>query len=150
PHAPGQRRCPVPRQRASHAPRRGPDARGRRGRGRHAARPTGRPHLLDVLTLTADWGDGSPVETVHPGRDPFELTHRYLDNPPGNPAGSYTVRFSWTDGHGEVRSDSRAVTVRNVAPAVDVGGHAVLPPGGVLDRSGSFTDPGADTWTATV
>jgi hypothetical protein len=107
------------------------------------------PDSQDVLTLTVDWGDSSPVEVFHPGRQPFQVTHRYLDNPPGDPAGSYTVRFSWTDGHGVVRSDSRTITVRNVAPAVDAGGDAVLD-GPVLNRTGSFADPGDDTWTATV
>src|SRR5262249_11898159 len=57
------------------------------------------------LTLTVDWGDGSPAQVAHPGTDPFRLKHRYRK------AGTYVVRFSWTDGHGVVRSDSRSVTV---------------------------------------
>jgi autotransporter-associated beta strand protein len=57
------------------------------------------------LTLTLDWGDDSPVQVVHPGTDSFRLKHRYRK------AGTYTVRFTWTDGHGVVRSDTRAVTV---------------------------------------
>src|SRR5262249_56049301 len=77
------------------------------------------PDRGDQLTLTVDWGDGSPVETFHPGRTPFRLTHRYPDdNPSGTPADVYTVRFSWTDGHGVVNSDSRHINVPNVAPIV--------------------------------
>ncbi len=41
--------------------------------------------------------------------------------------------------------------VNNVAPVVSAGGNETLTAGsGVLSRSGSFTDPGADTWTARV
>ena len=40
--------------------------------------------------------------------------------------------------------------VANVAPSVDAGGDTSLAEGDTLSRSGSFSDPGADTWTATV
>jgi hypothetical protein len=42
-----------------------------------------------------------------------------------------------------------SITVNNVAPAVTVGGIAVLTTP-TLSRSGSFSDPGADSWSATV
>ena len=42
------------------------------------------------------------------------------------------------------------LTVRNVAPAVSAGGTAALAEGDTLGRAGSFADPGADAWTATV
>src|SRR5262249_8550434 len=35
-------------------------------------------------------------------------------------------------------------------PTVAAGDDVVLSPGDVLNRKGSFTDPGADTWTAAV
>jgi len=109
------------------------------------------PDRGDRLTLTVDWGDGSPPETFHPGREPFRLTHRYRDDDPsGTPADVYTVRFAWSDSHGKGGSDSRDVTVRNVAPTVHLGGPAVLRAGDVLDRVVSFADPGTDRWTATV
>jgi autotransporter-associated beta strand protein len=57
------------------------------------------------LTLTLDWGDDSPVQVVQPGTDSFRVKHRYRK------PGTYTVRFTWTDGHGVVRSDTRTVTV---------------------------------------
>jgi hypothetical protein len=65
------------------------------------------PDAADVhhLTLVVDWDDGSPLRAVHPGTGPFRLTHHYRE------AGAYTVTFSWTDGRGVVRSDSRTVTV---------------------------------------
>jgi hypothetical protein len=42
------------------------------------------------------------------------------------------------------------VNVTNVAPSLSVGADATLNEGDLFARSGSFTDPGADTWTATV
>src|SRR5262249_61601948 len=42
------------------------------------------------------------------------------------------------------------ITVNNVAPTVTAPGDAELPEGDALTGSGSFTDPGADTWMATV
>src|SRR5262249_6622864 len=41
-------------------------------------------------------------------------------------------------------------TIHNVAPVIAAGGSEALQPAGVLNRNGSFTDPGADQWTATV
>jgi PKD repeat protein len=42
------------------------------------------------------------------------------------------------------------VTVNNVAPTVAASGDPTIDEGGTFSGSGSFTDPGADTWTATV
>jgi hypothetical protein len=42
------------------------------------------------------------------------------------------------------------VTVTEVAPVVHAGGDATLKTGDMLDRTGSFSDPGKDTWTAMV
>src|SRR5262249_7838469 len=103
------------------------------------------------LFLTVDWGDGSPAETIHPGRDPFTLFHRYADDNPGRtPADDYIVRFTWGDGSGEERSDSRLVRVDNVAPVVHAGGGATVRERTAFVRDGFFTDPGQDRWTATV
>jgi autotransporter-associated beta strand protein len=110
------------------------------------------PDERDRLTLVVDWGDGSVLQTFNNiGREPFHLTHIYRDNPPGSPVGSYTIHVAWRDQHGDGNSRDLPVTVRNVAPTVDAVGNAVLHAGGVLDRIGSFRDPGVrDTWTATV
>ena len=43
-----------------------------------------------------------------------------------------------------------AVIVNNVDPAVDAGPDATIDEGSTFTQCGSFTDPGADTWTATV
>ena len=55
-----------------------------------------------------------------------------------------------TDDDSGVGSDTAGVTVNNVAPTVDAGSDATINEGSAFVSSGSFTDPGADTWTATV
>lgn len=64
--------------------------------------------------------------------------------------GVHTVGLQVDDGDGGVTTTTAIVTVNNVAPVVDAGGDATVDEGSTFSRSGSFTDPGADTWTATV
>jgi len=45
---------------------------------------------------------------------------------------------------------STTVTVRNVAPTVHAGADAIVNEGSAFSQAGAFTDPGADTWSATV
>lgn len=103
------------------------------------------PH--DVFFLSVSWGDGTPVEQ-HVFADSHglqvELRHRYLDD------GAYPIQLAWRDKAGEGSADGLITTVLNVAPVVDAGGLAKLPPSGVLSRLVSFTDPGHDTWRITV
>src|SRR5262249_15696010 len=108
------------------------------------------PDLSDTLTLTVSWGDGTPVETFHPGREPFAVTHRFLADPAGS-ADEYTVRITWSDSAGNANSATRTITVRNRAPTVDAGGDVVLGEGQALVRFGAFEDLGVlDHWAATV
>jgi hypothetical protein len=46
--------------------------------------------------------------------------------------------------------DTATVTVNNVAPKVEAGNDKMINEGDTFIGSGSFTDPGADAWTATV
>src|SRR5262245_2054229 len=57
------------------------------------------------LTLTVDWGDGSPPQTTEPGQDPFSLKHMFKK------AGTYTVRAIWTDSTGASNFQERIITV---------------------------------------
>jgi fibronectin-binding autotransporter adhesin len=106
------------------------------------------PDPLDTFTLVVDWGDGSPVQTfTSPAGSNGRLVqvgHVYRDN------GAYVVHASWHDPQGQGNAADLLVTVNNVAPTVAAGGDERLSPGGVLNRRGSFSDPGSDTWTATV
>jgi uncharacterized repeat protein (TIGR03803 family) len=64
--------------------------------------------------------------------------------------GAYDVAVRVTDESGIAVTADTTVTVRNVAPVVSAGADAILDPGDTLERAGSFTDPGPDTWTAAV
>jgi PKD repeat protein len=91
----------------------------------------------DALTYAWDFGDGSTGTGARP-------SHTYADN------GNYIVTLTVTDAHGAEATATTAVTVFNVAPAV-----AAFAGGSILahqtySASGSFADPGADSWTATV
>ncbi|WP_243075695.1 PKD domain-containing protein [Microbacterium sp. SS28] len=63
--------------------------------------------------------------------------------------GSYPVSVRVSDGTGTVTA-SATVVVANAVPQVDLPGTAAVGRGGHLSLPGSFADPGADTWTATV
>jgi hypothetical protein len=103
------------------------------------------PGALDTWTATVDYGDGGGPQPLALNPDKtFDLGHVYADD------GNYTVTVTVTDDDGGVGSDTMAVAVSNVAPVVDAGDAATIDEGSTLTRGGSFTDPGADTWTATV
>ncbi|MDY6837598.1 MAG: PKD domain-containing protein [Thermodesulfobacteriota bacterium] len=96
------------------------------------------PGTLDTHTIEWNFGD---EETASGTLTP---SHVYKDN------GVYTVTLTVTDDDGGVGSDTLTVTVNNVAPSVDAGPDATINEGGAFAGQGSFTDPGDDTWTATV
>ena len=64
--------------------------------------------------------------------------------------GSFPVTIRVDDGFGPPVEASTTLTVNNVAPTVYAGPDAVMDKGNAFTRSGSFEDPGSDTWTATV
>ena len=97
----------------------------------------------DSWTATVDYGDGSGVQALALSGQTFNLSHVYADN------GPYTVTVTVNDGTA-VGQDTAAVTVNNVAPQVSAGADATIDEGDTFNQSGSFSDPGADSWTATV
>jgi len=93
----------------------------------------------EVLTYAWTFGDGPCVA----GCTVVSPSHTYADN------GSYDVTLTVNDGFA---SDDAAATatIVNVAPTVSAGADASIDEGSLFTRGGSFTDPGADSWTATV
>jgi len=98
----------------------------------------------DTWTATVDYGDGTGVQPLTLSGKNFSLNHPYPQN------GSYTVTVTVTDKDGASGSATALVTVNNVAPSVSAGPDATLNDTRSYAGSGSFTDPGADSWTATV
>ncbi len=65
-------------------------------------------------------------------------------------SGSYTISVLLTDNDGLTTTASASITVNNVAPSVNDFAGATLVAGETYSVNGSFTDPGADSWTATI
>jgi DNA/RNA endonuclease G (NUC1) len=72
------------------------------------------------------------------------VSHTYAQN------GTYTVRLVVTDNDALVDTVTSTAVVSNVAPIIAAFAGAALLPGETYGATGGFTDPGADTWTATV
>jgi PKD repeat protein len=90
-----------------------------------------------IASYSWDFGDGS-------GGSGSSVSHTYSNN------GTYTVKMIATDNDGLADTVSTTSTVSNVAPVVLSFAGATLLPGETYSTSGSFTDPGVDTWSATV
>ncbi len=120
------------------------------------------PVAIPVLANDHD-PDGDPlhITAVTP---PTHGTATLNDNgTPANPADDFIVyapaadfvgvdSFSYTisDGFGGTAPATVTVTVNNLAPLVNAGSNVALVEGGTFSGGGSFSDPGAETWTATV
>ncbi len=64
--------------------------------------------------------------------------------------GQVDVALRVTDDDGNTDTTTASVLCTNVAPLVAPLANTALQPGDTLARGGSFSDPGTDTWTATV
>jgi DNA/RNA endonuclease G (NUC1)/PKD repeat protein len=91
----------------------------------------------DALTYAWSFGDGETGTGASP-------SHVYADN------GNYQVTVVVTDTYGAADTANTTVTVMNVAPTVAAFAGGSLLQGETYAASGSFADPGADQWTATV
>lgn len=94
-------------------------------------------------TATVNYGDGDGDEPLPLADDKtFTLSHTYDDDK------IYTVTVTVTNDKESLGSDTCLVTVSNVAPTVNAGADATIDEGSTFSGSCSFTDPGADMWTA--
>jgi hypothetical protein len=112
------------------------------------------PDVGQTHTVLISWGDGSPNTTVNlvAGVLAFNgVNHAYLDNPAGQPNGSFPITVTVTDSLGASVIGSASVQVNNVAPTVGAITAPLAPVqlGTAISTSASFTDPGVlDTHTA--
>jgi PKD repeat protein len=98
----------------------------------------------DSWTATVDYGDGEGAQPLALSGTGFNLSHTY------DHAGTFTITVTVTDDDGGSASKTATVTVTNTAPTVNAFAGATLLPHETYAASGSFTDPGPDSWTATV
>lgn len=90
-----------------------------------------------VASYAWDFGDGSTGTGV-------SVNHTFAQD------GAFTVRVTVTDNDGLTDSATFTVNVTNVAPVLAAVPNGSLNAGATYTASGTFTDPGADAWTATV
>ena len=90
-----------------------------------------------VVSYAWDFGDGSSGAGV-------TASHTYAQD------GVYTVRLTLVDNDGLADSTLFTLTVNNVAPVVGAVPNGSVALGATYSVNGSFSDPGADIWTATV
>ncbi|HZJ66237.1 MAG TPA: DNA/RNA non-specific endonuclease [Kofleriaceae bacterium] len=90
-----------------------------------------------VVSYRWDFGDGATSTDA-------VATHTYAQD------GVFTVSLTVTDNDGLTDTAFTTASVANVAPVVGAFAGATLLPGEAYSATGSFTDPGADPWTATV
>jgi uncharacterized delta-60 repeat protein len=96
------------------------------------------PGPNDTHTVVVNWGDGSANTIVNLGAGvlPFSgLAHQYLDNPTGQPNGSYSIGVTVTDPDNASVTTATSVEVDDVPPTVAVSG----PADGVTYQNRLFT-----------
>jgi hypothetical protein len=99
----------------------------------------GHPEIgrVEALGYTWNFGDGTSAS----GKT---ATKTYANN------GTFTMTLTVTDVFGWQKTSSRVVTIGNVAPQIAAFNGATILQGETYTSAGSFTDPGADAWIASV
>ena len=93
-----------------------------------------------------DFNNDGIFEEVNTANASMTVPAIYLADGPG----SRTVRGRIIDKDGGYTDYTTVISINNVAPLVNAGSDATVGQGNVFTQSGSFVDPGNDTWTATV
>jgi hypothetical protein len=128
------------------------------------------PGILDTHKVYIDWGDGTannpdiqvvnlPADVLTFGNsgDSGIISHTYIDNPAGQPNGSYTIAVYVVDKDGGTSSTvNSSIEVDNVAPTASITGPASAMIGEGVTFTGVYNDAGiADlpteslVWTVT-
>lgn len=94
-----------------------------------------------IISMAWDLDEDSMYETDTSGG---MLTHTWFDPFFGE------IALRVMDSFGATSIDTAAVTISGRAPTVDAGPNTQLNEGDLFSRSGSFSDPDGDSWTATV
>ena len=99
----------------------------------------GHPEIgrTEALSYAWNFGDGTSAS----GKT---ATKTYANN------GTFTMTLTVTDVFGWQKTSSRVVTIGNVAPQIAAFNGATILQGETYTSAGSFTDPGADAWIASV
>ncbi len=90
-----------------------------------------------IASYAWDFGDGTTGSGV-------SVSHTFAQD------GEFSVRVTVTDNDGLTDSATFTLSVTNAAPVVSAVPNATLDVGQTYAATGTFTDPGADAWTATV
>ncbi|CAB5137262.1 hypothetical protein D3OALGB2SA_4008 [Olavius algarvensis associated proteobacterium Delta 3] len=96
----------------------------------------------DDVTITASVGTITQDDAAGTWSWTFDTTD--------GPDASQTVTITATDSSDAFTETTFELVVNNAVPVVDAGADETIDEGSTFSRSGSFSDPGADTWTATV
>ena len=134
---------------------------------RNGAAANSAPDAVDD-TLVTGQGSAATVNVLvndsDPNNDPLSVTTftqgahgQVACEPDGDCAyspdagfvGSDSFQYTISDGNGGVDTATVHVTVGS-GPTVDAGGDGTVAEGSLFSRAGSFTDPDADSWSATV
>jgi DNA/RNA endonuclease G (NUC1) len=91
----------------------------------------------DALAYRWNFGDGRSATGA-------AVSHTYAQD------GPYTIELVVTDVHGLVATTTTTAQVSNVGPTISAFAGATLLPGETYTAAGTFADPGADSWSATV
>jgi hypothetical protein len=101
---------------------------------------------LAGFTYSYDFDDDGTFEIVGSTDASVTVPSTFLADGPS----SRTVSARIFDKDGGFTDYSTDITVLNVEPTVSAGADDTIDEGSTFTGCGSFTDPGADTWTATV
>jgi hypothetical protein len=126
------------------------------------------PGVLDTHTVYINWGDGTSANpdiqvvslaanvltfgNAGAGGVAGQIIHTYIDNPAGQPTGSYPISVYVIDKDGGTSSTvNKSVEVDNVAPTATLTGPASAMLGQSVTFTGSYNDVGiADLPTETL